>query len=414
MKAKLLARLISTLKPGAGPYEVVDTEIPGFSIRVESSGTKTYYLRYRLPNGTRARLKLGASSALTAEQARDAAKAEAGKAALGINPVAVRKESRKVKTLGEFIEQHYGPVWVAKRRRGQEMLDRLEFCFESYYARRLDELRHSDIEKWRAQALRDGKAVSTVNKEITLLKSVLNRAVEWDFLAFNPLSKIKALTVDRAGIVRYLTDDEEKALLAALETREENMRKERDSANDWRKDRGYELLPNLRKMVFADALRPVVLLSLNTGLRRGEVFHLRWGDIDFGRASLAVAGATAKTGTTRHVPLNSVALDALKNWSAQSGNTSGLVFTSAKTGGKLDNLNTSWEGVLADAKIDQFRWHDMRHHFASQLVMAGVDLNTVRELLGHSDLKMTLRYAHLSPRIKQEAVERIVSPNTSR
>jgi site-specific recombinase XerD len=71
-------------------------------------------------------------------------------------------------------------------------------------------------------------------------------------------------------------------------------------------------------------------------------------------------------------------------------------------------VKTSWKGIRNTAKIKNFRWHDMRHHFASRLVMAGVDLNTVRELLGHSDLAMTLRYAHLAPEHKANAVEKLV------
>jgi len=80
---------------------------------------------------------------------------------------------------------------------------------------------------------------------------------------------------------------------------------------------------------------------------------------------------------------------------------------SGKDAQQLTTIHTAWRGILNLAGISDFRWHDLRHHFASRLVMAGVDLNTIRELLGHSDLEMTLRYAHLSPDHKAEAVGRL-------
>jgi len=101
--------------------------------------------------------------------------------------------------------------------------------------------------------------------------------------------------------------------------------------------------------------------------------------------------------------LNAISLKVLNDWRQQtSGN--GLVFINSKTGKMFDNVNKAWDGILTAAGIENFRWHDMRHHFASKLVMKGVDLNTVRELLGHSAIKMTLRYAHLAPEHKANAV----------
>jgi integrase len=125
------------------------------------------------------------------------------------------------------------------------------------------------------------------------------------------------------------------------------------------------------------------------------------------RNTITIHGDNAKSGKTRHLPLNATALSALKSWKEQQEDVDGLVFPSVE-GKPFDNVNKAWHRVLKDASINNFRWHDLRHHFASKLVMAGVDLNTVRELLGHSDIKMTLRYAHLAPEHKAAAVAKLV------
>ncbi len=147
----------------------------------------------------------------------------------------------------------------------------------------------------------------------------------------------------------------------------------------------------------------MVILSLNTGIRRGSLFSMEWPDVDFKNEVLTLRATATKSGKTYHVPLNRSAFDALKKWKSQSREDR-LVFVSPKNKGRFDNCNTSWEEVLRMAEIEDFRWHDMRHSFASNLVMAGVDLNTVRELMGHADLKMTLKYAHLAPKVKRLAV----------
>ena len=230
----------------------------------------------------------------------------------------------------------------------------------------------------------------------------------WGLLEANPIASVKLSRLDASRSPRFLSIDEVSWLRQALDDREERIRRERDSANAWRAERGYELLPDLRAGAFADHLKPLVLISLQTGMRRGELFALTWHSVDLTARRITVHGATAKSGTTRHLPLNSEALAVLRGWRDQSSDKTGLVFP-GKDGAAFNNVRRSWEGVLSAADIKRFRWHDLRHTFASKLVMAAVDLNTVRELLGHSDYKMTQRYAHLAPEHKAAAVARLVS-----
>ena len=191
----------------------------------------------------------------------------------------------------------------------------------------------------------------------------------------------------------------------ALTERDQRLRKNRASGNAWQRARHHEELPDLSSVAFADYLQPMVLLSLNTGLRRGEILQLRWADVELLRRELIVRGDNAKSGKTRHIPLNNEALTTLQQWRSDSKSTEWVV--AGHDGERMRAVKTSWKRGLRSAAISDFRWHDLRHHFASRLVMNGVDLNTVRELLGHSDLTMTLRYAHLSSEHKADAVAKL-------
>jgi integrase len=139
---------------------------------------------------------------------------------------------------------------------------------------------------------------------------------------------------------------------------------------------------------------------VNTELGRGELLALRWDCIDFKRQILTVEGGTAKSRQTRHVCLNEEATRMLKIWRDQA-NGGQRVFE-ARTGFK-----TAWVKLLKRAEITKFRWNDLRHHFASRLVQVGVPLNTVRDLLDHSSVAMSLRYAHLAPDQRREAVGKL-------
>jgi integrase len=255
------------------------------------------------------------------------------------------------------------------------------------------------VEKFRSRRLKEGKAAATVNRDVAALKSALSKAVEWKILDEHPLKPVKLRKVDNAR-VRYLGErdqGEEARLRDALAKRDRDAIAARARGNEWRKARGYELLPVLPVGGYADHLTPMALLALNTGLRRGELTSLTWEDVNLPAKRLTVRAAAAKGGKRRDVPLNREACDVLTRWQKQIGD-SGIVFN-------VLDVKKAWQAVLADANIAGFNFHDLRHTFASQLVVAGADLNTVRELLGHADMKMTLRYAHLSPEHKAAAVE---------
>ena len=259
----------------------------------------------------------------------------------------------------------------------------------------LPEITAWPIEKQRAAWLKAGVNPATANHKIKYLKTALNKAVAWGFLPKNPLTSVKPSKVDNRGVVRYLTDEEDTRLRETLDAREEKHRTQRKNYNQWRTERNCEPLPEYSDNEFVDHLKPLVLLALNTGMRRGELFNLKWTDVAFDRNMLTIQGKTAKSGKTRHVPMTEEAFDILKRWSENPKN-SDYVFPSAD-GGVMDNIKNPWDRLMKDAEITNFRFHDCRHTFASRLVMRGVDLNTVRELLGHSSIEMTLRYAHLAP-----------------
>jgi len=401
---------IAKLDTEAATYEIADNEMPPFRLRVAPSGTKTFILRYRNAENRTRVLTIARFPDLTPEQARDIARKKLYEVKVGEDPAAKKQEARRKAererylSLGGFLDRKYGPWVTTNRKSGHETLRMLKAIFADLADTNLDEITPWIIEKWRKRRLEEGRAVSTINRNLTALKAALSTAVDWGLIEQHPLDKVKLGRVDAAGKVRYLSDDEERRLREALDARDREIREARARGNAWRLERGQKLMPEIG--VYGDHLTPLVLISINTGARRGELFNLHWSDVDLGRASLTIEGAGAKSGGTRHVPLNDEAVRVLKTWRNQ---TSGQRYVfPAKDGGRLDNVRKSWAGVLEAARIEAFRWHDLRHTFASKLVMAGVDLNTVRELLGHSDIKMTLRYAHLAPEHKAAAVARLV------
>ena len=153
---------------------------------------------------------------------------------------------------------------------------------------------------------------ATINRDLAALRSVLTKAFEWGVLKTRPLERFKPLDVDISPTVRCLSPDEETRLREALRAREARIRTKRDTANQWRRERGREEYPSLDNSPYADHFMPMVLLSLNTGLRRGEIFNLCVAYIStYPIEHLLLLPANSKNGNTRHVPFNDEAFKVL-------------------------------------------------------------------------------------------------------
>ncbi|MEH6530754.1 MAG: site-specific integrase [Photobacterium frigidiphilum] len=387
-----------------------DTEILGFHARISSAGRIVYYLYYRL-DGKQVNYKIGPASDLTPAQARDLAKEKMGEVAKGNDVHAVKKQTRedtlrrKHLNLSVFLEERYLPFLHTRNpKTASRIVNHLRSRFDLLLKRDLDQITAWDLEKWRSEQRKLGKAPATINYTVNTLKGALSRAVEWGLIESHELSKVKAIKSDNTR-VRYLTEMEEKGLRYALKDRDQKIRLARQSANEHKIKRHKEPSPSLDEVAFSDYLEPLVLIAMNTGLRRGELLNLAWADISFSGRYLTVRASNAKSKAGRIVPLNKEAFSTLESWRQQ--NLDSLYIYEGKTGQPLTDVKKPWALVLEAAFIIDFKFHDLRHHFASQLVMAGVDLNTVRELLGHADLNMTLRYAHLAPEHKAAAVNLI-------
>lgn len=405
MLATINNSLLSKLRPADKPYDVRDDKLTGFLIRVNVSGKLVFMCEYARGK----RVTIGKVGVLTPMQARDQAKEILADVIKGIDPKQPKKAS-SISSFKMFIESEYGPWVTTYRKNGTATVARIRSCFyKSLQDEKLEEITTLLIERWRTERLKQGIKTSTINRDIIALRACLSKAVEWGIINTHPLKNLKLSRVDANTKIKYLTQEEEQRLRAALDLREQSLRQKRNSANNWRSQRNYDLLPSFEDAIFVDHLKPMVLLSINTGLRRGEMFALTWNNIDFKSSTLTITGEIAKSGKTRHIPLNKEALYVLEKWHRQT-NSQHFVFLSTRDT-SFYSIKKAWAGLLRKANIDNFRWHDLRHHFASRLVMASIDLNTVRELLGHSDIQMTLRYAHLAPEHKAEAVARLVSPS---
>jgi site-specific recombinase XerD len=242
----------------------------------------------------------------------------------------------------------------------------------------LAEVTRADVEAYVRQRQATGCAAGTLNRELSCLKNLLRKAVEWGLLETNPARDVSKLR-EPPGKLEFLSEDETYLLIAAC----------------------------------PEPLDRIVTVAVKTGLRRGELFALEWRDVDFDRGLIHVR--QSKNGDQRHVPMSAKAREAFiaqqkRGRRLVGGVVSPYVFPSAD-GGRRKTFRNGLEKALRKAKIRRhIRPHDLRHTFASHLVMKGVDIRTVAELMGHRDIRVTMRYAHLAPHHLLAAVRVLDEP----
>ena len=233
----------------------------------------------------------------------------------------------------------------------------------------LSEINPFMVEKYKLARKEEAAEPATINRELGCLRHMFNMATKWKKAQVNPVREVKFLREPK-GKERILSEEEEKRLLETV-----------------------------RLTTKSQHLEPIIVTALNTGMRKGEIVNLKWSNVDFKVGAIIVEGT--KNGEVRKIPMNKKLTDTLE--SAKKVSKGEFVFS--ENGKPYRDVKTGWWTVLKKAEIEGFRFHDLRHTFGSRLGMKGYDIKTIAELMGHKDIKMTMRYSHPTLEHKRRAVE---------
>ena len=372
----LTQKICNHALPQAKRYDMRDTLVCGLFLRVEVSGRKTWYVNYRTPAPEKRskNLKLGPFE-MPLSQARQAARVFIAKLYLEREDPAISLGYSKYSgmTLAKLINE-YEP-WVNTHMKSGKTTIRLLRLFKEFMDKPIKSITAKEISKWQIEKTGTIRG-ATINRRVAALQSLLGWAVKQQYLPETQFRVSKAPQNDSKTVIRYLSPEERARLMSALEEREEK---------------------NGR-----DYLKPAVVLSLNTGIRKGTLMGLMWEDINFASQTMLLRAAIMKGGRTCVLPLNATAMASLKEWQSYTGRESGYIFPGDGT--KLLNIKRTFSTLIKKSKIENFTWHCMRHDFASQLAMKGVPIHSIQKLMCHASIEMTQRYAHLSQNSLENAV----------
>ncbi|MBN1270903.1 MAG: tyrosine-type recombinase/integrase [Candidatus Aminicenantes bacterium] len=331
--------------------------------RKTKQGKVRWYIDYRNENGERVQKVV--KNAQTRDHAVIELREKIAECFMKDHPSQQKTKKVKFSKFAEMYIEDYAKVNKASWKDDEYRISKFAEFFGDIY---LDELPPVAIEKFKMERLKQGAEKSTVNRYLTILKRMYNVAIEWGYTKGNPVNAVKSFPKADKLKERILPQDEEERLLEAA------------SAH----------------------LKPIIIMALNTGMRRGEILNLKWNDVNLEAKEIKLV--KTKSGRSRIVDINSVLLKELSGL-LKTGKKQDFVFLNPKTGKPYNKLQTSFDGACRRADIKGLRFHDLRHTFASRLVGKGVDLIKIKEILGHSTVKITERYTHSDRKEKKKAVE---------
>jgi integrase len=348
---------------GVNKISYYDSVVSGLVLEVHKNGRKTFFFRYIDQRGSVRQPKICDARELTVAKVRKLVLRYRGQLAMDIDPFAIKREQRNVPTLEEFVYSNYMPYVKSYKRSWDTDLSLLRgHILPALGEQYMDLVKKSHILELVYQH-REAHKPSSTNRIIILLRYIYNLALKWkiDGIKENPVQGIP-LYEENNKRERFLQGDEVQRLMAALD----------DSRNK--------------------SLKSMVYMLLLTGARRGELLSAKWEQMDFIRKIWTVP--LTKSGKVRHIPMSDLLVEFLIN--LRNDATSEYLFINESTGKPFTNFFWAWDSARKKANMPELRVHDLRHSFASFLVNGGRSLYEVQKILGHSQIKTTQRYAHLS------------------
>jgi integrase len=333
-------------------------------LEIRATGGKTYYLRYQDARGRTRQLRLALERDVSLHQARKLAEQKRTMIAMGQDPCEVKAQTRAIPTFATFIEEQYLPYVKSYKRSWSSDVSLLKnHLLPRFGSKYLDEITRQDIVKMHYERKASGAAAGSANRLLIMMRFIFNLAVRWELpgIKTNPTKGVPLMEENNKK-ERYLSVQEAQRLYTAVCASENPM------------------------------LQYIVPMLILTGARKREVLDAKWQDFDFLRRIWRIP--TTKTGKARHVPLSDGVISLLS--AMPRDQKCEWTFANPDTGKPYVSIFWAWDSARTKADLSDVRIHDLRHSHASFLVNAGRTLYEVQHILGHTQVKTTQRYAHLS------------------